>query len=86
MPKLIPQTNDDNESDSDDEDDEEDSESNKGPVTGRTSSGRAVQAPIRYRDQEIGASPTSSAWTSTMLISKRSLLEQQSTQEHGSQC
>jgi hypothetical protein len=54
MPKLIPQTNED--SDSEDEDDEDsDAENNKGPVTGRTSSGRAVRAPIRYRDREIGA-------------------------------
>jgi hypothetical protein len=38
MPKLIPQTNED--SDSEDEDDEDsDSENDKGPVTGRTSSG-----------------------------------------------
>jgi hypothetical protein len=56
MPKLIPQANDGNDSDSsDDEDEDEASESKKGPVTGRTSSGRAVRAPIRYRDQEIGA-------------------------------
>jgi hypothetical protein len=56
MPPLIPQANDANESDSSDEEDEdENSESEKGPVTGRTSSSRAVRAPIRYRDQEIGA-------------------------------
>jgi hypothetical protein len=56
MPQLIPQVNDANDSDSSDEEDEdENSESEKGPVTGRTSSSRAVRAPIRYRDQEIGA-------------------------------
>jgi hypothetical protein len=42
MSKLIPQTNDDNESDSEDEDDDEGLESDKGLVTGRTSSGQAV--------------------------------------------
>jgi hypothetical protein len=54
MAKLIPQTNEDN--DSEDEDDEDsDSENDKGPVTGRTSSGRAVRALIWYRDKKIGA-------------------------------
>jgi hypothetical protein len=56
MPQLIPQVNDANDSDSSDKEDEDKkSEFEKGPVTGRTSSGRAVRAPIRYRDQEIGA-------------------------------
>jgi hypothetical protein len=56
MPQLIPQANDGNDSASSDEEDEDEaSESGKGPVTGRTASGQAVRAPIRYRDQEIGA-------------------------------
>jgi hypothetical protein len=57
MPRLIPQAEAANDSDSSDEedDDEGNSESGKGQVTGRTSSGRAVRAPIRYGDQEIGA-------------------------------
>jgi hypothetical protein len=52
--KLIPQTNEDSDSE-DDDDEDSDSENDKGPVTGRTSSERAVRAPIRYRDMEIGA-------------------------------
>jgi hypothetical protein len=54
MPKLIPQTNEDSDSELEDDEDS-DSENDIGRVTGRTSLGRAIRAPIRYRDREIGA-------------------------------
>jgi hypothetical protein len=93
---LIPQANDDSDSDSDsdsddedeDEDEDEASGSGKGPVTGRTSSGRAVRAPIRYRDQEIGAmlANIERMDINDAYVQVRRLLEQQSTQEHGNRC
>jgi hypothetical protein len=55
MPKLIPQTiNDDSDCDSnieeeDDDDDDTDSEADKGPITGITSSRWSIRVSIRYR-------------------------------------